>query len=564
MLPLSAGYGCISRIIQEGSACFKACKSGVMMSKFSQKCARLWEKSWVRWLCGYPAVLVCGVALIYYWRVVYQLGLDTPGSALSLTAAACGVFSAVYLLVFLGARFLRQELAVKTAALIALAGLFFVLVNPPLQAPDENEHFLRAYSIGSGNFQFDQREDYPDDVDLLIKYFNGPVAHTQEGGLAGGYSRYASDVTEGAAAENASTKVQQLVPYLPQAAGVAAGRLFGADAMTCMYLARIANLLAYAALCGAAVYFAARLRAVLIAVMMCPIALFIAGSCSSDGVFLGLVWLFIGLCLSDRITLRRAVTLAVCFGVTFHAKSTVLALLPLLALLPKWEWRLKDKGEERTVVIQRRFIPIIVLGGGLLLYLLLNQYTALASNYGAFAYFDPNIDPAAQTRFIFSNLPRYAAVVCYTLYRDAFCVFSMGSFGWLDVKIDLVNWASPLLLLFAAACSAREGAREPKKTGWAMGAMAALIYAFTYTGMYLTCTPVTLPEINGVQARYLLPAFFALLVLAAMLIGRTMRLQDLRPGEPQKTPPAWRVLHLSFLWAAVSALLLFQRYYIEV
>ena len=57
---------------------------------------------------------------------------------------------------------------------------------------------------------------------------------------------------------------------------------------------------------------------------------------------------------------------------------------------------------------------------------------------------------------------------------------------------------------------------------------------------------------------------FALLVLAAMLIGRTMRLQDLRPGEPQKTPPAWRVLHLSFLWAAVSALLLFQRYYIEV
>lgn len=538
-------------------------KAVLLMSKFSQNCARLWEKSWVRWLCGYPVVLLCGVALIYYWRVIYQLGLETPGSAVPLTAAACGVLSLVYLLVFLGARFLRQDLAIKTAALVAVAGLLFVCANPPLQAPDESEHFLRAYSIGGGNFRFDQHEDYPDDVDLLMKYFNGPVAHTQEGGLAAGYRNYARDVAQGATAENSTTKVQQILPYLPQALGAGLGRLFGADAMTCMYLARIANVLAYAALCGVAIRFASRFHAMLIAVMLCPIALFIVASCSSDSVFLGLVWVFIGICLSDRITLKRALTLALCFGVTFHAKNTVLALLPLLALLPTWEWHLKDKDGERTVVIQRRFVPILVIGGGLALYLLLNGYTSLVSNYGTFEYFDPNIDPAAQTRFIFSNLPRYAAVFCYTLYRDCLCLFSMGHFGFLDVKIDLISWVSPLVLLFAAGCGALEGARAPRKTGWVMGAVAALFYAFTYTGMYLTSTPVTLPEINGVQARYLLPAFFALLVLAAMLMGRTMRLQELRPGKPQKTPPAWRVLHVSFLWAALSALLLFQRYYIE-
>ncbi len=120
-----------------------------------------------------------------------------------------------------------------------------------------------------------------------------------------------------------------------------------------------------------------------------------------------------------------------------------------------------------------------------------------------------------------------------------------------------------MLLLFAAGCSARDGALASRKTGWAMGASAALLYAFTYTGMYMTCTPVTLPEINGVQARYLLPAFFALLVPAAMLMGRTMSLQQLRCEEPQQALPARRVLHISFLWAAVSAVLLFQRYYIE-
>lgn len=47
-----------------------------------------------------------------------------------------------------------------------------------------------------------------------------------------------------------------------------------------------------------------------------------------------------------------------------------------------------------------------------------------------------------------------------------------------------------------------------------------------------------------------------------MLMGRTMALQNLRPGLPQKTPPAWRVLHYGFCFALVSALLLFQAYYI--
>lgn len=286
---------------------------------------------------------------------------------------------------------------------------------------------------------------------------------------------------------------------------------------------------------------------------------------SSDSLFLGLVWIFIGLCLSDTVTPGRLVVLALCFGVTFYAKNTTLALLPLLALLPFGaQGRAWAVGKKPLGAAARRACALgVVLAGGLLLFWLLNGYTALASNYGTFEYFDPNIDPAAQTRFIFSNLPRYAAVFCYTLYRDNFCLFSMGFFGRLDVKIELVNLLSPMVLLFAAGCSAPEGARAPRKTGWAMGASAAGLYAFTYTGMYLTSTPVTLPEINGVQARYLLPAFFALGVLAAMGLGRTMALQEPRCKKPQGAPPAWRVLHLSFLWAVVSAVLLFQRYYIE-
>lgn len=540
---------------------------GAMMKDWKTRCARLWEQEWVRWLCGYPAVLFCGAALVYYWRVIYAMGLDTPGSAVWLTAAVCGVFSLVYGLAFLSARFLRGKPSAQTAVLIALAGLFFVFANPPLQAPDEDEHFLRAYSIGSGNFRFESEEDYPDDVDLLMRYFNGEVAHTQEGGLAGGYRRYARDVAAGRTAPNAKTRIQQLLLYLPQAAGVALGRACGANAMACMYLARAVNLLCYAALCGAALWFSRRYKALFTAVMLCPIALFEAASCSSDAMFLGLVWVFIGICLSDHMTNRRVVLLTLCFGVTFHAKYVTLALLPLLALLP-FETERKIGKKTFSPPARRALTLGVALAGGFLILQGMNAYTALASDYGALEYFDPNIDPGAQLRFVFSHLPRYAAVLCYTLYRDLFCLFSMGHFGRLDVDIPFVDAISPLILLFAAGCCAAQGARETRHTGWAMGAAAVLTIGFSYTGMYLTSTPVTLPEINGVQARYLLPAYFALLVLAAMAMGRMMGLHRAADGRApcdaavQNAAAARCLRAVSFVWAIVSALLLAQRYYL--
>ncbi len=531
------------------------------MAKQKERLARLWGKAWVRWLCGYLAVLFCGVGLVYYWRVIYKLGEGTPGFAATTTLIICGGFTAVFLLVLLAAHFLKQKLWLKTAVLLAIAGLCFVFANPPLQAPDETDHFVRAYAIGSGHWDFDEQETYPDDVHALVRYFNGSAAHAGEGGLLGSFARYKASLEKKDVHTGAFSNALQIVAYLPQAVGVAIGRLFSARAMACMYLARCANVLLYAAACGLAVQFARRFQPILIAVMMNPLALFIAGSCSPDGLFLSLSWVFIGICLSDGITARRLALLSVSFGLAFYSKFTALALLPLIFLLPYQPERLRF-GKRLRPLFWRLMLIAVCLFAAVVSYAVQSGYVSLFSNYKPMAYFDPNIDPARQVRFIFSNPARYAAVFCYTLYRDQFSLFTLGKFGQLDVDIPLIDCLSPLVLLFAAGCASLEGARETKRTGWSMGGSAALLYAFTYTGMYLTCTPATLPEINGVQSRYLLTGFFALLVLAAMLMGRTMALHDLRSGKPQKTPPAWRVLHLTFLYAVACALLLFQRYYI--
>lgn len=525
----------------------------------------LWGRSGVRWLAGYALVLVCGVALVYYWRVAYGFAMLGPGIA---TAVVCTAFSVVYWAVFLCAHFLGQKLWLKTLCMVVLAGLCFGAANPPLQAPDETGHFLRAYSLGTGHFTFEEGEDFPADVDALCEafpgFYNRELIEPGKMTMAEGFARYEQLKSSGGA-QPASTLVQQFLGYIPQALGVAAGRLAGADALVCMYLARLANLLCYAALCGMAVYMAGRFLPILVALELCPVSLFMAASCSSDALFLGAIWLVAGACLSPVASRKRTAALVAGFAAAFAIKVTAAGLLPLLWLrpAPQKPLRLGPRGR----ALPRWAGPLVLAGGCLVAALALYQgltfYSAAFSNITAL-YPDPSIRPADQLLFILQNIPRYLAVFCYSMYRDKWNLFSMGGFGWMDMTVSFVSYFSPLVLLFSAGLCALEGAREKLRTAVILFLTALLMYGGTYTGMYLTSTPYQLPEINGVQTRYLLGAFFAVLVLAAMLLGRTMALQNLRPGTPQKTPPAWRMLHLAFVYAVVCAVLLFQNYYIGI
>ncbi|MEG0804375.1 MAG: DUF2142 domain-containing protein, partial [Pygmaiobacter sp.] len=350
----------------------------------------LCAKSVVRWLAGAAGVVLCGVGLIYYWRVAYSF---SSLSAPLATALVCGGFLLLYLLVFLTAHYVQQDFAAKAAILIFAAGLAFVFVNPPLQAPDETMHFLRAYSIAGGNFSFDQNEDFPTDVDLLVRDFPGnynlELPLTDKTSIADAFVRYRNDLAnEAVDAPGATTPVQQCLPYLPQAAGMAVGRIVGANALICMYLGRSSNLLCYALLCYVALRAAARFRSALTALMLVPIGLFMAASTSSDGLLLGLMWLFIGLCLSDRMTRGRSVALAVSFGILFTAKYNFLALLPLLWLLPVHKPAL---GEKKQRISHRLGLLLLCLFGAVFLFCAQTLHTALGSNYGTLTYFDPAI-----------------------------------------------------------------------------------------------------------------------------------------------------------------------------
>ena len=248
------------------------------------------------------------------------------------------------------------------------------------------------------------------------------------------------------------------------------------------------------------------------------------------------------------------------------AHPALYLLLPLLLLLP-FEQKPRKGKKALSAAAQRWGVLAVCLAAGVIIYALLTGYTALASNYGRVPYANTGVDPGRQLAFVFSNLPRYLAVLLYSVYRDKANLFTIGNFGWMDMTVPFVSYFAPLFLLFASGVSALEGAREKLRTAWVFLATAVLMYGFTYTGMYLTSTPVSLPEINGVQTRYLLGALFALApaqdaflqAFAALeLPGVALTVQPVTQGETRGV----QMLHYGFCFALVSALLLFQAYYI--
>ena len=125
-------------------------------------------------------------------------------------------------------------------------------------------------------------------------------------------------------------------------------------------------------------------------------------------------------------------------------------------------------------------------------------------------------DPMAQLIFIFKNPLRYVAVFVDTLKNNSFFLFSGGILGWLDVNLPLINYLTPIVVVFACAKQAAVFDKEDVRKTIVFFICAILTYGVAMTGLYLSWTPVTLPQIIGLQMRYMYPAFMGF----AMVLGQ--------------------------------------------
>lgn len=532
----------------------------------------------LRWGLAAAAAVVVGVLWSYYWRVFFYL--DSRVSPLVPTLGCV----AVCLGVVLAAAVLRRlrTLPARGALCLLLCGALFCFANPPLQTPDETDHYLRTYAISKGRLDFDYDRTYPDDVAALVQAFPGGWvnAHTSVGlGTdpdtgeekpydTAGYAlkQYGSDgaiqsITDSfaqyfatrndPAEEPVHEPVSFLVlPFLPGALGMAVARLLGLGALGCLYGGRLGNLLAYTAICWLALRQAQKYRPALLGVMLLPLSLFMGGSLSYDATLLACYYLMIALLLRDSWTTSTAgMYLAACTFVSVAKPYLNLLWVALVLLVPLRAWHAKGRRWQWSLGC---------LAGALAATMATETYgRVMRYNYPVIARQGGEaVGGMEQLIFVLTNPLRSMATFWGTLCENEFFIGQLGLFGWKDLPIQALNLLGPVMLLGAALlCSPQVPALGRRRCA-GLGAFAALYGLGAIAAMYITYTPVAMVRVVGLQARYFLPVFLVLVLLAAPLLRRL-----LAPALPVARAEQLAV-PLFGAHALFGAVLLFQHYFV--
>lgn len=522
--------------------------------------------------------LAVGVVWSYCWRVFFYLDTRLPAW---VPTVGCVAFCLGVALAAAAARRLRT-LPARAALCLFLCGALFCFANPPLQTPDESDHYLRTYAISMGRFDFDYDRTYPDDVAALLEAFPGGWvnAHTSVGlgtdpdtgeekpydtagyalkqygddgavqSVADGFAQYFAQRGAAAAVPVHEPVSFLILPFVPGAVGMALARLMGLGALGCLYAGRLGNLLAYTALCVLALRQAPRYRPAFLCLMFMPLSLFMGASLSYDATLLPCYYLMLALLLRPGWTTRTAgLYLAVCAFVNVAKPylNLVWALLPLLVAASawmargrRWQWCAANLAGALAATFATETLGRV----------LRSNYPVIARQGGE------AVNGMQQLAFVLSNPLRTVATFAGTLYENEFFIGQLGLFGWKDMPVPMLDLLGVSMLGAAAVLAASQPQGLGRRMAAGLGAFAAVYALGAIAAMYITYTPVAMVRVVGLQTRYFLPVFLILAVLAAPALRRAL--------APAVGPDraVGMSLPLFAVHGLVGGVLLFQHYFV--
>ncbi len=344
------------------------------------------------------------------------------------------------------ARLERARLEYVFLVLALVGGTAQVFIVPPLQVPDEGDHWFRAWAMTNGQLTTDPAGavTLPGSFARLADFYAGLISDTQvlPASLNGqpGFTGY-DDLFNDTASSDAIEVVSRAanygpVGYLPQAAGVGLGRLMGASPLASFYLARLANLFAAVLLFFFAIRLAPFGKQLVMLLALLPMTMFQLASVSPDAITISGAFLFTSLLLwaSTRPTLRgldSALVIAAA-AVFLNIKPGYGALALLVLLL-----RPSQLGGRRKLLALLAATVFVVVGFTLLTYYLTGAAARVDTDVGARNGLILVIrEPFEFLAILWSNLQNH--LLKWTLE-------SVGVLGWLTVALPTALYLFVLL-----------------------------------------------------------------------------------------------------------------------
>ena len=412
-------------------------------------------------------------------------------------------------------------------AFVALSlgfGLGLVALIPPFQAPDEIDHFRRAYQISEGIFVPERRPGPPGDPDRLINVTGGelprsllavdlffePLRLRPDRAITLSTLRTSLDLEVSpdrrVFVPFANTALASPLPYLPQAVGIAIASWFTDAVVAHAYAGRIANLLSSTVLVALAIRMIPICKWGLMLLALAPTALAQSASLSSDALTNALSFLLIA------VVLRCGMSSAL--GVERHRWLLLVALsagiglvkqmyvpLPLALLMVPAE---RLGGRRRQLAATALLLMTAVAAAALWSWIARAIYSPI----------EPGIDPTAQLAAIVAAPAALASAFGRTLveYGPALGWQYLGVLGTLDTELPHSLLLAYAVALFVIACVEFDG-RASVTRGQRLVALfvAALTSASVCLSVHLIADKVG-QDVIWLQGRYFVPIGPLLLV----------------------------------------------------
>ena len=394
-----------------------------------------------------------------------------------------------------------------------LGTLPLVLITPPLQVPDEGQHFARAYQISELHLWSEIRDgkvgaDLPASLSAFLVRFLGTTDERPDRTIRPMPLAATLDARSQVLAPErraflgfVGAAFYAPLPYVPQAIAIAIARAFGSSPLDLLYAGRLANALTALALLVAAVRLAPIGKATFVVVGLLPMALYQYASVSPDAMVIGCAFVFTALALRAQgrgCWTWRAITAATLAGIVFCSLKPVYAPLLIAGLVPD----ILRKGQWAAALRAHAFI-VGAVG--------LATWLWMRSTASVFVLARPGTSVSGQWAFLRDDPLAYPHILATTLRAHGLLYYesTVGVFGWVKILAMPVFYGLPIVtaLLLCGSVERNNDTRavEAIAAVW-HAALAAACGLLVLTALYFIWTPIGAASIEGVQGRYFLPA----------------------------------------------------------
>jgi uncharacterized membrane protein len=412
-------------------------------------------------------------------------------------------------------RIIAESLRPETIFLILSCsfGLAVLFANAPFQAPDENDHYFRAFQLSEGTLIGEKRgNDSGGELPAVVANVtqtDGIPFHNQRKMTQALFERLLHPAfVDWSRAQRVfhgfpHTVVYPPAGYLPQTLAILLGRMLRIGPLGLMYLARLGGLAASVALGFAALRALPAYRWTMLVVLLCPMSLYLFGSIASDGVLISGAALLMALLI--RLEVRgdqpvgigcQAALLALA-GILALAKPVYMPLagVALFIVFPRLGTpRAKALYSAATVIFC--LLPVLV-------------WIRLAAPLYVPADGDVPVDPAAQAHVIVGAPLAFLALVVRTVmeqYPNTY-QWMVGTLGWGDTPLP--GWFYAAFGYGIVGCLVLESGRAGGirwRLRIVMAAAALVAVVLIYAAQYASWNPPGSREpIEGIEGRYFLP-----------------------------------------------------------